>query len=244
MTSFQADIDLELRKAIQHFWMTRASQARVQGTSTGVRDAGARAAVTAGAQMDGFANLITEALHSAGVSKAHIHHEKKLELPGWYRAEKKWDLIVVANGKFAAGLELKSQAGPSFGNNFNNRAEEAIGNATDIWAAYREGAFKPSPRPWLGYLMLLESSPKSTRPVKVLQPHFEVFPEFSGASYAKRYELLLTKLVRERLYDSACILLSGRDSRESGEYHEPSSELSFRSLLASLVSNAIAVTSA
>ena len=118
-----------------------------------------------------------------------------------------------------------------------------VGNATDIWAAYREGAFKPSPRPWLGYLMLLESSPKSTLPVKVLQPHYEVFPEFSGASYAMRYELLLTKLVRERLYDSACILLSRRDSRESGEYHEPSSELSFRGLLASLVSHAIAVTS-
>ncbi|MDE2950829.1 MAG: hypothetical protein OXT68_08675 [Chloroflexota bacterium] len=152
--------------------------------------------------------------------------------------------MVVAGGKFAAGIELKSQVGPSFGNNFNNRAEEAIGSATDIWAAYREGAFAPSPRPWLGYLMLLENSPKSTRPVKVLQPHFAVFPEFSGASYATRYELLLTKLVRERLYDSSCLLLSSRNSGESGEYEEPSTELAFRRLLASLVSQARAITTA
>jgi len=51
-----------------------------------------------------------------------------------------------------AAIEFKSQVG-SFGNNYNNRTEEAIGSASDIWGAYREGAFKPSARPWLGYLM-------------------------------------------------------------------------------------------
>jgi len=113
----------------------------------------------------------------------------------------------VADGIFLAGIEFKSQVG-SFGNNYNNRTEEAIGSATDIWAAYREGAFKPSARPWLGYMMLLENAPDSTRPVKAQEPHFKVFPEFKSASYARRYEILLTKLVRERLYDSACFLLS------------------------------------
>ena len=76
-----------------------------------------------------------------------------------------------------AGIEFKSQVG-SFGNNYNNRTEEAIGSATDIWAAYREGAFKPSARPWLGYMMLLEEAPGSMRPVKAQEPHFKVFPEF------------------------------------------------------------------
>ena len=136
--------------------------------------------------------LSRKQLHSAGVSDAHVFHKKKMELPGWYRAEKKWDLLVVADGNLAAGIELKSQVG-SFGNNFNNRTEEAIGSATDLWAAYREGAFAPSPRPWLGYLMLLEEAPKSLSAVKVKEPHFNVFPEFSGASYAKRYELLFNK---------------------------------------------------
>ena len=53
-------------------------------------------------------------------------------------------------------LEVKSQVGPSFGNNFNNRTEEAIGSALDLWTAYREGAFNKTIRPWLGYLFLLE----------------------------------------------------------------------------------------
>jgi len=38
----------------------------------------------------------------------------------------------------------------SFGNNYNNRTEEALGSAVDLWAAYREGAFKPSRGPWFG----------------------------------------------------------------------------------------------
>ena len=237
MTHSLENIELEIRKAIKIFWTIRTKQARSQGSATGIRDTGARAAVTGGAQMDGFAELVMTTLLNAGVSEEQIFHKTKMELPGWYRAEKKWDLLVVAEGKLAAGIELKSQVGPSFGNNFNNRTEEAIGSATDIWAAYREGAFAPSPRPWLGYLLLLEDSPKSLRPVKVTQPHFEVFPEFNGASYARRYELMLTKLVRDRLYDSACFLLSSRDSRISGDYQEPSEELKLRKWLGSLVSH-------
>ena len=40
-------------------------------------------------------------------------------------------------------------------------------------------------------------------PVGVNEPHFKVFPEFRGASYAKRYELLLRRLVLEKLFDGA-----------------------------------------
>ena len=108
---------------------------------------------------------------------------------------------MIVDGTLIASIEFKSQVGPSFGNNFNNRTEEALGNATDIWAAYREGAFKPSARPWLGFFMLLEQAPRSTAPVRAREPHFKVFPEFKNATYAKRYEILLTKLLRERLYD-------------------------------------------
>jgi hypothetical protein len=108
-----------------------------------------------------------------------------------------------------------------------------------MWAAYREGAFKPSARPWLGYMMLLEDAPGSTRPVKAQETHFKVFPEFQGASYAKRYEILLTKLVRERLYDSACFLLSDATRGLAGNYEEPAAELSFENFMASLLARAI-----
>ena len=44
--------------------------------------------------------------------------------------------------------------------------------------------------------------------VKVEEPHFTVFAEFQGISYAQRYDKLLTRLVRSRLYDAACLLMS------------------------------------
>jgi hypothetical protein len=152
-------------------------------------------------------------------------------------------LLVVVKGQLVAAMEFKSQVG-SFGNNFNNRTEEVLGSATDIWTAYREGAFTLSQRPWLGYVMVLEEIARSLSPVGVKEPHFPVFPEFREASYAKRYEILMTKLVRERLYDSAALLLSNLISAKDGSYREPSSELSFENFLTSLKARAMAITGA
>jgi hypothetical protein len=190
--------------------------------------------------MNGFIDLVRDLLCESGLPEAQVYCKKDVELPGWFRPEKKWDLLIVSEGNLLAGIEFKSQVG-SFGNNFNNRTEEAIGSAADIWAAYREGAFQPSARPWLGYLMMLEDAPKSTAPVRASEPHFKVFPESKEASYAKRYEILLTKLVRERLYDSACFLMSNKIDDPRGKYSEPSSELSFQTFLASILAKVIAV---
>jgi hypothetical protein len=191
--------------------------------------------------MDGFVSLVKDLLVEGGIPEPAIFCKRRIELPGYFRPEKQWDLLVVTNGHLLASIEFKSQVGPSFGNNYNNRTEEALGNATDLWAAYREGAFRTSPRPWLGYVMLVEDTAKSRAPISVKEPHFTVFEEFRAASYAKRYEILLTKLVRERLYDSACLLLSERKpGQKSGAYTEPSAELSFQNLAASLLAKAIA----
>lgn len=96
--------------------------------------------------------MVRAMLVEAGLSDAAIYERKgQVVLPGYFRATKEWDLLVVADGNLIATLELKSQVGPSFGNNFNNRTEEALGSATDLWTAHREGAFKDSIRPWLGY---------------------------------------------------------------------------------------------
>jgi len=237
--SLRSDLEKRLQAAIKHFWNTRETQAQKQGHVSGSKDAGTRSAVTGGAQMNGFINLVRDLLCENGLPNAHIFCERYIELPGWYRPEKKWDLLIVSDGKLLAGIEFKSQVG-SFGNNYNNRTEEAIGSAADIWAAYREGAFKPSARPWLGYLMLLEEAPGSISPVRAREPHFKVFPEFKDASYAKRYEILLTKLVRERLYDAACFLMSSAADGRKGSYREPAAELNFQNFIASLTAKAIA----
>jgi hypothetical protein len=185
--------------------------------------------------------LFTELIVTAGVDEKFIHHSTALELPGYFRPTKKWDLLVVRHGQLLLALEAKSQTGPSFGNNFNNRTEEAIGTATDLWTAFREGAFNKSIRPWLGYLFLLEDCKASRRSVAVEEPHFQVLPEFKGASYARRYELLIRKLARERLYDSPAFLMSAAANTTTGNYLEPAEDLAFermaRSLTAHLAAN-------
>lgn len=148
--------------------------------------------------------------------------------------------MVVNNDILLASIELKAHIGPSFGNNFNNRVEEALGNSTDLLTAYREGKFKPSLRPWLGWLMLLEDTPKSTAPVRVDEPHFEVFEEFKNISYALRYELFCERLMRERLYDGTCLILSDKAGGLKGKFREPNPEFSFATFASSLSAQAMA----
>ncbi len=224
-----------LAAAIRHFWQTRASQDAHHGLPNGTRDAGNRPAVTGGKHLDGFVQLVKQVLSDSGLSQVALHTRKRdVVLPGFFRPTKEWDLIAVHDSRLLAIVEFKSQVG-SFGNNFNNRVEEALGNATDLHTAYREGAFKPSPAPWLGYLMLLERAPKSMQPVRAKEPNFPVLPAWRGSpSYAKRYELFCQRLVRERLYDAACFLLSDEERGRDGWYAEPSDELTFRYFAGSL----------
>ncbi len=69
---------------------------------------------------------------------AVIRRTGTIPLPGFYRRAKNWDIVVTFENTLVAAIECKSQVG-SFGNNFNNRTEEAIGNAVDLWRAYEAG---------------------------------------------------------------------------------------------------------
>ncbi len=231
----QGRLEQKIADAARHFWEARSRQRERQGASSGIRDAGERSAVTGGAQMDGFAAILHDLVVEVGFPENGIER-RRTTLPGWFRAEKAWDLVLLYRGRLVAAIELKSHVGPSFGNNFNNRTEESLGSATDLWASFREGAFAPGARPWLGFLMFVEDCPSVRRPVKALEPHFPVFAEFNGASYADRYQTLMTKLVRERLYDGACLLLSPPGA---SEVREPSAELSFARFVESLLSRAL-----
>ena len=237
-----AELHTRVRAAVRHFWRTRQRQSNNQGRITGKKDYGSRSAVTSGKQIDGFIRLMAELLIESGIQRHQVHIEKKqVVLPGWFRPTKEWDIVAVIDGTLLAVVEFKSQIG-SFGNNFNNRTEEAIGNATDMLTAYREGAFKSSPRPWCGYFMLLEDSAAAKTAVEIREPHFGVFPEFQNSSYTDRYRILCQKLVRERLYDAACLILSNAKEGMRGEYFEPTEEIGFRNFAASLTAHAIAFT--
>jgi hypothetical protein len=233
MTEKKNDLHSKVSKAVAYFWQTRQSQEEKQ-KQTGSTDQGFRGAVTGGAQMDGFISLITETIASAGIDKQHIYFQRSLELPGYFRPTKEWDLLVVKDNQLIIALEAKSQVGPSFGNNFNNRTEEAMGSALDLWTAYREGAFNKTVKPWLGYIFMLEDCAKSQSPVSVKEPHFEVFPEFKDASYAKRYEIFCRKLLRERHYNAACFITSHKDKGLKGDFAEPAEDLTFSIFVNSL----------
>ena len=229
------DIEVRFQEAVQHFWDIREQQQSKQSAS-GKADAGTRGAVTGGAQMTALERLVVDLLVQAGLNRLHIRTQTALALPGYYRPEKQWDLLVVSNGQLVTAIEFKSQVGPSFGNNFNNRVEEAIGSATDIWTAYREGRFGKSPRPFLGYFFLLEDCEQVHRPVRNDEPYFSVDPVFKQASYSTRYEYLCRRLVLERIYDAACLTLATKGA--STRLSHPAEDISFRRFVAELQGNA------
>jgi hypothetical protein len=224
-----AGLDQRFQAAVQAFWDARDRQQQAQ-IAAGKIDAGTRGAVTGGAQLGSLEVLLTDVLIDAGLPSSDIRARTALELPGYYRPEKKWDLIVVTGGQLVMAVEFKSQVGPSFGNNFNNRAEEAIGNAEDIWTAYREGRFGTCKPPMLGYFFLLEDCPQVHSPVKTSEPYFAVDPVFQGASYARRYEVLCERLVLERKYTAACLTLATNTRPTAVSFPQPS--LNFRQFAA------------
>ena len=236
MPSIIENINQHVAKAVSHYWLTRRAQKEKQ-KKRGVSDAGLRSAVTGGAQMDGFIRLFRGLIVDSGIDSQYIYEKKALELPGFFRPTKEWDLLVIKKGQLIVAIEAKSQVGPSFGNNFNNRTEEAMGSALDLWTAFREGAFNGGAQPFIGYFFMLEDCKASTRPVKVREPHFKVFPEFVGASYMKRYELFCRKLILERHYTSSSFITSGNDNGIEGVYKQPAKDLSFELFAKSLVSH-------
>jgi hypothetical protein len=223
-------------KAVAHYWTTRSNQQKRQEQS-GKSDQGSRSEVTAGAHMDGFVDLLVELIIGTGLSEEFVFTKKAKELPGFFRPTKGWDLLIVKDNMLIAAIEVKSQAGPSFGNNFNNRTEEAMGSALDLWTAFRERAFHVGPHPFLGYLLMLEDCEGSNNPVGVKEPHFKVFPEFLGASYARRYEIFCEKLVLERHYTASAFITSSADEGITGKYRTPSDKLSIERFSRALISH-------
>jgi len=208
------------REAIEDFWVVRA-----------------RHGVRSGQHLDKLAELVGDIFVDEGFAAGNVLRRRQLELPGYYRSEKRWDLLVVYKNVLAAAIEFKSQVG-SVGKNINNRAEEAVGSATDIWTAHREGRFGVV-RPWLGYGLLLEDTPEIRRPVSTSEPFFSVDGVFQNTSYRDRYEIFCRRLVRERLYDAACFVTLKQDATDPLD--EPASDLTFTAFAAAIKDRAKAL---
>ena len=224
-------------EAVKKFWLIRAEQERRQ-KQRGTADQGARAAVTGGKQMDGFAEKITELILGTSLPPEAICTRGRgiVGLPGYYRPRKEWDLVVVHAGRLLAAIELKSHIGPSFGNNFNNRVEEALGTAVDTWTAYREGAFGTKPQPWLGYLLLIEDCSGSTAVTGIPPTHFGVQEVFRDTSYLQRYVIFCRRLLLEKQYHGVCLLAARKeDAHCERNYSEPDPDLGASPFLSALL---------
>ena len=83
MAKKKLDLEKQVGEAIKLFWLTRDKQSTAQGTKTGQKDAGLRAAVTGGKHLDGFTDICRRLFSEAGVPEAHIYWQTKKELPGY-----------------------------------------------------------------------------------------------------------------------------------------------------------------
>lgn len=227
------DIEKFTREAVQFFWVTRA-QAEEKGKDS---DHGGRAGATNGKNLDAFIQIFADLIAGlklegvvAGVEKRYV------TLPGYLRPVKDWDLILTRHGELLAVIEFKSAPGPSYGNNYNNRTEEAMGSSIDIRTAMERGVFGDQAPFFLGWCILVEDSPRSRRPVRMAAPHFQPDREFLGASYLDRYEVFCRRLEAENFYSAAAVIASPKEEgRAWGAYSNLSEDTSFERFVYSFV---------
>lgn len=220
------------RAAVHACWTGRRTAQEKQEAAGDIQDVGLRSGVTAGRHLDPMTEIVGKVFLDAGMPLTALNFQSRVELPGFYRAEKQWDLVVIYRGELVAAVELKSILG-SYGNNLNNRVEEAIGNAQDLLEAYEEGLLGSRARaPWLGYLFIIQNDEQSSKPVKNREPHYPVEAAFRNASYQQRVELLCRRLLQKRLYSGACFIRSDGTGPEAVE--EPADDLTFAKFAAGI----------
>ena len=89
---------------------------------------------------------------------------------------------------------------------------------------------------------MLEGNEMSLRETREIQlTSFKVDEAFQLRSYAKRYELVCERLVRERQYDAACFFTSNGVDGLKGKFDEPNPELGIRHFAVSLHARAAAI---
>lgn len=219
------------KAAVLGYWEGLDLQQAKQGEATGIKDTGNRAAVTGGKQMDAMQQAVADIWRSYPDIALEVRTTGKNNLPAYFRPAKNWDLVVLYRGSLIAAMEFKSQRGPSFSNNFNNRTEEALGLAADSQMAVERGLFGHM-KPWFGFIMLVERAPASLSPVALPKGMpFDADPVFEGASYIERYRIFFERMVKEGNYDAVALLTSevGADS-----FIEPTPGLSLANLEAAI----------
>ncbi len=107
------ELNRRVAAAVLDYWDRRGGQSKRQ-RDLGVTDTGTRGEVTGGQHLNAFCELVCEVVRSAGFDGAELRFKTGVELPGYYRPQKKWDIVVIRENKLCAAMEMKSQGGPEF----------------------------------------------------------------------------------------------------------------------------------
>ena len=221
----------DLSLALEHFWNTRAKQAELSRASGADGAVSRRDEVTGGKHLHGIEDLIERVVVASGVPRNLLQLQRR-SVPGFFRRTKDWDVAILVSGRPMAIIELKSMVGPDVGKNFNNRTDEALGQAIDVWKAAERGLLGQGSRLWIGYVMVLEDGPSANKPTKVQSGAiFPPDPIFENASHAERFRIFFERMITERMLDAACVVLTPRGS---GEHSHPSPTTSFATFVAAL----------
>ena len=155
----------DFETAIAAYWGVKQAQIE-QSVIRATIGAGTAGSVRGGKHFDAIATLLAKFFVEAGYPPEAIRvtRSQGLALPGYYRPQKQWDLVVAYETTLVAAFELKALGGPSFGNNYNNRVEEALGSAVDLRRAVLADLY-PGEKPWLGYFFIMQDEEGSRRPV-------------------------------------------------------------------------------
>jgi Restriction endonuclease XhoI len=223
------DYGPRVEAAVGSYWKVRRTQAQ-RSRDLGIVNTGLRSEVTGGRHLDALQLLLVEVFVDAGIP-AQLLEVKKRPVPGYFRRDKSWDIVVTMADRVLGIIELKSIAGENPGQNFNNRTDEALGQAMDVWKAVERGIINTPLRPWLGYFMLLEDNESWNRTSKPRRPVWPADPVFDGSSATQRTAIFFDRMVRERLLDAAC-LVSGHKTTGSVRY--PEQTLSFQAFAAAI----------
>ena len=172
-------------------WLdVRRTQAEAS-VASGRGQEGRRSAVTGGRHLEAIHQLVVDEIHATGATGLHMHKNQGATLPGFYRATKSWDLVLMQGSIPVLAVEYKSMLG-SEGKNLNNRADEIFGMAEDTRQAEANELLPPQMR--RAYIFVMADNRDTSRPVGVSRTLGRADPIFDGASYVKRMAIMLRRM--------------------------------------------------
>lgn len=158
-------LDSDIETAVAAFWA-----GRVSGTQAARHD-------------KAFLGLVAQELVERGwdTHVARSPNDPRAVIGGHFRPAKSWDVVCRADdGSPRILVEFKSQV-DSYGNNENNRYEEALGSGLDARARFGNQLV-------LGFFLVLCEEPATTRPTRNRATGLD--PAFARTNHIQRREIL------------------------------------------------------